>query len=140
VTTLTDKLELIGMSLSFFIPELIISSGILFIIAIGLLKKGNASLLTFFCLILFSASFFYHVFNWSLYAVPTRIFSGMLRSDDFSAYLKILFDVSGILTVLMTWRKQKQQAHLSEYYALLLAVVLGSHLLVMSMNLIMVFI
>ena len=30
--------------------------------------------------------------------------------------------------------------HLSEYYALLLAIVLGAHILVMSTNLIMVFI
>ena len=40
---------------------------------------------------------------------------------------------------MMTWRRKKEQQHLSEYYALILAVVLGSHLLVMSMNLIMVF-
>ncbi|MBA4055272.1 MAG: NADH-quinone oxidoreductase subunit N [Marivirga sp.] len=64
----------------------------------------------------------------------------MLRSDDFSAYMKMIFDAAGIMTVLMTWRRQKKQTHLSEYYALLLAIVLGAHLLVMSMNLIMVFV
>ena len=140
MTDLREKLELIGMSLSFFIPELILTSGILLLIVIGLIKKERASLLTFVCFVLFVLSFLFVFFNWSLYAIPTKIFNGLLRSDDFSAYLKMLFDIAGILTVLMTWRRQKEQAHLSEYYALLLAVVLGAHLLVMSMNLIMVFI
>lgn len=128
------------MSLSFFIPELILTLGILLLIAIGLIKRERASLLTFVCFILFVLSFLFFVFNWPLYTAPTKIFGGLLRSDDFSAYLKMLFDAAGIFTVLMTWRKQKEQAHLSEYYALLVAVVLGAHLLVMSMNLIMVFI
>ena len=63
----------------------------------------------------------------------------MLRHDSFSAYLKILIDIAGILTVLMTWRNPKQQ-HLSEYYALVITVVLGAHLLVMSNNFVTVFI
>ncbi len=63
----------------------------------------------------------------------------MLRHDGFSTYLKILIDVAGIFTVLMTWRNQKQQ-HLSEYYALVITVVLGAHLLVMSINFVTVFI
>ena len=63
----------------------------------------------------------------------------MLRNDDFSAYLKILIDAASILTVLMTWRNKKQ-LRLSEYYALLMGAVLGAHLLVMSMNLVTIFI
>lgn len=140
MATLIEKLESIGMSLSFFIPELVLASGILFVIGIGLVKKDNLSLLTLASFILFSISLLYHAINWSLYSVPTPIFSGMLRSDDFSAYMKMLFDIAGLFTVLMTWRNQKKQAHLAEYYALLIAIVLGAHLLVMSMNLIMVFI
>jgi len=140
VIDLTEKLELIGMSFSFFIPELILTAGILLSLTIGLIKKENVSLLTFVGFLLFGMSFSYFVFNWTLYHIPTKIFNGMLRSDDFSAYLRMLFDVAGLFTVVMSWRKQKEQEHLSEYYALLLAIVLGAHLLVMSMNLIMVFI
>jgi NADH-quinone oxidoreductase subunit N len=40
----------------------------------------------------------------------------------------------------MTWRRQNEQLRLSEYYSVILAVLLGAHLLAMSMNLIMVFI
>lgn len=140
MVTLTEKLASIGMSFSFFVPELILAAGILVIITIGLVRGNNTLLLTMACLLLFSISLFCHAISWSLYSIPTKIFSGMLRSDDYSAFLKMIFDVAGILTVLMTWRVQKKQLHLSEYYALLLAIVLGAHLLVMSMNLIMVFI
>ena len=48
----------------------------------------------------------------------------MLRSDDFSAYLRILFDVAALFTVLDELENKKQMRH-SEYYALLLAAVLG---------------
>ena len=58
----------------------------------------------------------------------------------FGSYLKILIDVVRIFTVLMTWRNQNEQLRLSEYYAVVLAVLLGAHLLVMSMNLVTVFI
>ncbi|MDH4090300.1 MAG: NADH-quinone oxidoreductase subunit N [Cyclobacteriaceae bacterium] len=137
---LKDKLELIGMSLSFFVPELVLIVGIILLIGIGLRKKQYPPLLTFLSLLLFSFSFLCYVFTWRIYVTPQKIFNGFLRSDDFSAFLKMLFDVAGILTVLMTWRKQKEQRYLPEYYALLFAIVLGAHLLVMSMNLIMVFI
>ena len=70
---------------------------------------------------------------------PTDLFNNMLRSDSFSAYLKILIDIGGIFTVVMTWRNQKQE-QLSEYYALVITVVLGAHLLVMSMNFVTIFI
>jgi len=128
------------MSISFFVPELILIAGIVLLIGVGLRKRGNPSWLTFLSLLLFSCSLLCCVFSWQIYATPHKLFNGFLRSDDFSAFLKILFDVAGVLTVVMSWRKQQEQRHLSEYYALLFAMTLGAHLLVMSMNLIMVFI
>ncbi len=128
------------MSLSGFVPELILTIGIVLLIITGLFKKSKTSLLTGLAFLLFTLSLLFHATQWSLYSTPVKIFSGMLRTDDFSAYLKMLFDLAGIFTVIMTWRGKQEQAHPSEYYALLVAVVLGAHLLVMSMNLIMVFI
>ena len=90
-------------------------------------------------LVLLLLSMFFIVFNWESYSVPQKLFNGFLRSDDFSACFRILFDIGGILTVFMTWRRAKEQLHLSEYYTLILSIVLGAHLLAMSMNLIMVF-
>jgi hypothetical protein len=54
--------------------------------------------------------------------------------------LELLFDLACVFTVLMTWRRQNEQLRLSEYYAVILAVLLGAHLLAMSLNLLMVFI
>jgi NADH-quinone oxidoreductase subunit N len=127
------------MSISFFVPELILSVGIFFIILIGLIKKEISSLLTFTSLAIVATSLWLAIVQKQQHVVPINLFVGMIRVDGFSIYLKILIDVATILTVLMTWRRKKEQQHLPEYYALILAVVLGSHLLVMSMNLIMVY-
>ncbi|MEO7992223.1 MAG: NADH-quinone oxidoreductase subunit N [Chryseolinea sp.] len=136
---LSDKLELIRMSISFFVPELILSIGILIIIIAGLIKKENLSLLSFFSLGIVALSLGYGVVQTRQHILPVNLFVGMIRVDGFSGYLKILIDIGALLTVLMTWKNQKEQKHLPEYYAMIVAVVLGAHLLVMSMNLIMVF-
>jgi NADH-quinone oxidoreductase subunit N len=139
VTGLTEQLELIRMSFAFFIPETILTSGMIILLVVGLIRKDAATLLTILSIATFLISLIVHVVYWSVYSSPQNIFSSMLRSDNFSAYLKILIDIAGMLTVIMTWRHKKQQ-HLSEYYALVLTVGLGAHLLVMSINLVTVFI
>ncbi|HOX84070.1 MAG TPA: NADH-quinone oxidoreductase subunit N [Chryseolinea sp.] len=137
---LSDKLELIRMSISFFIPELILIIGIILIILIGLIKKENKTLLLSFCsLVIVALSFWFGVIQTGQHTSPVNLFVGMIRVDGFSTYLKLLMDAGTILTVLMTCRRQKEQQHLPEYYVMILAVLLGSHLLVMSKNLIMVF-
>lgn len=76
-----------------------------------------------------------------MYAVPGKLFGEFIRSDQYSAYFKILIDIGAILTVLMSLRsKEISEKFNAEFYTLLLAAVLGAHLLVMSSNLIMVFI
>jgi NADH-quinone oxidoreductase subunit N len=139
VEVLSDKLELIRMSISFFIPELILSIGIILIILIGLIKKENLTLLSLFSLSIVALSFWFGIIKTGQHASPVNLFLGMIRVDGFSTYLKFLMDAGTILTVLMTWRRQKEQQHLPEYYVMILAVLLGSHLLVMCKNLIMVF-
>jgi NADH-quinone oxidoreductase subunit N len=126
------------MSFTFFIPEIILSLAIVALIIAGLIRKKGTHLHVI-SVLAFSAALFIHIFNWKLYDEPINIFNAMLRSDSFSAYLKILVDFAGILTVLMTWRNPKQQ-RLSEYYALIVTVSLGAHLLLMSINLVSVFI
>jgi NADH-quinone oxidoreductase subunit N len=126
------------MSFSFFIPETILSLAIVIVIIAGLSKKTGTHL-HILAFLAFAASLLLHIFNWNIYEAPLNIFNGMLRSDTFSAYLKMLVDVAGMLTVVMTWRNPKQQ-RLSEYYALIITVSLGAHLLLMSINLVSVFI
>ena len=137
-TGLTEKLEWINESLQFFVPELIVITGIVLLVIIGLVRKSY-QIHSFTTLFILLSSFSYTILHWSDYTVPVKLFGGMIRSDDFSAYLKILFDVAGMLTVFMSMRNQKDQKHASEYYTLILSIMLGAHLLVMSMNLVMVF-
>ena len=137
-TGLYEQLELTWMSFKFFIPEVVLISAVILLLVIGLVKQQAKGLLTFLSFSALIISLLAIIFFWPI-ETPTGLFYNMLRSDRFSAYLKILIDVGGIFTVLMTWRNQKQQ-QLSEYYALVVTVVLGAHLLVMSNNFVTVFI
>jgi NADH-quinone oxidoreductase subunit N len=139
VTGLYDQLELIRISFGFFIPEVILTAAVVIVIIAGLIKKEGTLLTTSLTFIGFLLSFLTLVLYWPENDAPVNLFGGMLRSDSFSAYLKLLIDVAGMFTVLMTWRNQKQR-YLPEYYALILTVGIGAHLLVMSINLVMVFI
>jgi len=140
VTDLSVSLEEIAKGINSFIPELILSGGVLLLIFVGLFKRVTPSMLSFVALVFSVLSLFVIITNWAEFSVPVTIFNGFLRTDDFSSYLKVLFDVSCVFTVLMTWRRQNEQLRLSEYYSVILAVLLGAHLLAMSTNLIMVFI
>jgi NADH-quinone oxidoreductase subunit N len=123
-------------------PELILACGILLIIFCGLFFKGkktNAHALL--ALALFTASAAYAILCWDFYKIPSRLFVNMILTDQFSAYFRILIDVAAVLTVLMTLRsKELTEKFNSEFYTVLVAAVLGSHLLMMSTNLVMVFI
>ena len=58
MTDLKEKLELIGMSLSFFIPELVLTAGILLVVCIGLIKGEKDTILTVASILFFALSFF----------------------------------------------------------------------------------
>jgi NADH-quinone oxidoreductase subunit N len=139
VTGLPAQLDSIGMSFPFFIPEFVLTAAIAILILTGLINKTATSASAAISMLILVISVAIHVLLWPLYQGPVNIFNDMLRSDGFSAYLKILIDFAGILTIIMTWRS-KNQEHVSEYYALLITAVLGAHLLVMSINLVTVFI
>ncbi|MBT1687728.1 NADH-quinone oxidoreductase subunit N [Dawidia soli] len=133
---LSETIALVRSSLHAFVPELILSLGILLVLLAGLLnrRRGRLTLMVFGTIVLSLVTLPHH-------AAPFghTLFGGMVRSDNFSAYLRALIDVGGVLTLVMAWRDTRTTERLSEYYSLLLAVILGAHLLVMSQNLLMVF-
>jgi NADH-quinone oxidoreductase subunit N len=137
VSDVIEQVESIRMSFGYFVPEILLSLSIVALLVAGFFK-GNASRFHLIAALGFSASLLLQAYTRELYSNPVSIFNEMLRSDAFSAFLKMLVDVAGILTVAMTWRLRTQE-RLSEYYALLLTVALGAHLLMMSTNLVMVF-
>lgn len=141
-TGLTIKLDTISNDIRYVIPEIILGIGILLIIFAGLIVRNKKSEIisgaSFFIL---TASLAYTIVYWLSYASPHLLFDGMLRADDFSALFKVLFDIGGILTILMSMKSLELKANRfnSEYFTLILSSVLGAHLLAMSMNLMMVF-
>jgi NADH-quinone oxidoreductase subunit N len=142
-TGLNTKLEGISTGIFYMIPEIFLSIGILLIILAGLITRNrkNIQIISWLTILIFITSTTYILFNWPLYSTPTLVFEGMIRTDDFSSFFKILFAISGVFTVLMSIRNNelKENKFTSEYYALLTSAVLGAHLLVMSVNFIMVF-
>lgn len=138
ITTLpADKLKLIQESLPYFIPELVLSGGIVLILLAGLIFRSATVhyILTVVTLLVSIAAIILH---WSHFQANHALF-GMLHSTSFSTFLKILFDIATILTVAMSWQKEGIRKHTAEYTTLLLTVTLGAHLIVMSTNLVMIF-
>jgi NADH-quinone oxidoreductase subunit N len=135
---LTDILDQIDNSLMHFGAELLLIVAILILITAGLVWKSTPALIHVLAIVFLVAAIIPEVHQLK---EPSRlIFSGMLRTGNSLAdYLKILFCVSGLLTAVMTWRSERAQERLSEYYALVLGVILGANLLVMSENLVILF-
>jgi NADH-quinone oxidoreductase subunit N len=138
VEYLANKLSSIEASFILLGPELMLSTGIVILVILGLFKKITRTTLTAMSALIFVLTIAVS-FALSRWTHDESLFEGMLRRDSFSLYLGFLIDLSALLTVAMTWRRQQLQRALSEYYALLITIALGAHLLVMSVNLLMVF-
>jgi NADH-quinone oxidoreductase subunit N len=131
---MNELLHNLSGSLSWFAPELILLIFLLLTLTLGLLKIHQHILLA-----VCSAGF---IISGTLViqdglTLHEDLFNGMLSVDGTSAYLKILIDISGLLTCLLSVKKPKE--YRSEYFLLLFAIALGGHLLVMSTNFIMIF-
>src|ERR671920_59332 len=69
------------------------------------------------------------------------VVSGALAMDDLTRLLTVMFSLAGIGTVLLSWRgAAAAEAGEGEYYALLLASILGMVLLVAAENFVVLFI
>ena len=132
---LNELLEGITESFAYVIPEIALAIGILLLLAAGLLRK-NANLffnLTTIILAVASSS----IIAGSGLRTEAALFNGMLQRNGLADFLMLLVDASVVLTCLMSIRGGDK--HRSEYYALILSIALGCHLLVMSSNLVIVF-
>jgi NADH-quinone oxidoreductase subunit N len=138
VEDVANQLSSVKASFVLLGPELVLSTGIVILVILGLIKKIQRPTLTAISALTLVLAIALS-FALSYKATDESLFGDMLRRDSFSLYLSFLIDISTLLAVAMTWRRQHLQRALSEYYALLITVTLGAHLLVMSMNLLMVF-
>jgi NADH-quinone oxidoreductase subunit N len=130
-------LDWINGSLAQFATELILGSGILILLILGLIKKYSSSTAVVSIVILVIAL----ITIVNAFDAPhlLRMFHGMAQNTSTIICFKLLFSVGGILTVLMSL-KDRSAPYRSEYYTLIIAIVLGANLLAMSANFIMTFI
>ena len=130
-----ESLNIVYRSIILLYPELVLTAGIVLLILLSLFKNLPAytSLLLVSLVLLLSATV-------SLTESDKSgvLFDGMLRKESFSFTLKILIDVAGIFACLMCLGNKKS-FRLSEFSVMVLAVILGGHLLVMSHHLLMIF-
>lgn len=77
--------------------------------------------------------------DWSRQEEAVDLFAGMIINDRFSSWLKILCDLAGAFTLLLSWPAAHERKHVPEYAALVLSVVLGAHFLSMSAGMVMIF-
>jgi NADH-quinone oxidoreductase subunit N len=131
---MNELLHNISGSLSWLIPEAILVLFLLIILTLGLFKLNQNILLALGSIGFITSASLVIYCNWNIHQV---LFGGMLRMDGTSSYLKLLIDISGFLTCLLSLKKPK--AYRSEYFVFLLTIALGGHLLVMSTNFIMIF-
>lgn len=129
-----DQVNTIVQSLAWIVPEIVLAFAFLIILIAGLLKIRSKVILIF-SVVIFTIVFL-HVTS-TFYSNSPLLF-GMLRTDSVSSFIKLLANLSAFLTCLLSFRNTRE--HVSEYFAFLVAIVLGAHLLVMTTNFLMIFI
>src|SRR3990172_2846869 len=124
-------------SLSFFLPEIILSATILLLIILDLLARSKnviGPIAALGCVVALIATF-------DLYtAQPGLLFHRMIVLDNFSLFFKVLALAAAILTIwISVGSNEIKQVHQGEFYALLLTSALGIFFMASSSNLLMAY-
>lgn len=127
-------------SLSYFLPELILTIFTLVVLVVGMFnsEREGFDLPTGLTLVGLAAAFAAHL---RLYdAGPHFLFAGMLALDRLAVFFKGFFILSGIVTVLISiYSTELSLPRKSEYFSILLAIVLGMCLVASSTDLLMLY-
>ncbi len=134
---LHDILKGISSSLLHLIPEGALMIGFFVLLVAGMINNQRNILFASITLATSLTSILLIAGN-HLSSVHS-IANGMLIRDGGADFIMLLVDVSVALTCLLSLRNAPRR-HRSEFYAFLLAVAAGCHFLVMSNNLVMVFV
>lgn len=120
-------------SLSFFYPEIILSSTILLLIVLDLVIRSQRSL----ALVAIIGCVGSLLATFDLYSAQQGwLFHRMIILDNFSLFFKVFALVAAILTIWMSLGSNEiRQVHQGEYYTLLLTCALGMFFMASSINL-----
>ncbi len=127
-------------STSWFVPELVLTAGTLFLFAIDLFWKkhpGRVARLTAGALLVLAAT---AVALAAQGKSPQTLFNGMIANDAFALFFKWLFlGAAGLTVVIAAQGKDFPAARVGEFYALLMAIVLGMFLMASATDLLMMY-
>jgi NADH-quinone oxidoreductase subunit N len=142
--TLHDKLRDVLGSLQGIVPEVVLSLFFLFIVLADLIaaQRYKGWLLPSLTIAGFLITFFTVVRTAGLEpGQQESLFLDMLKLNGRIVLFKCIFLVAGIITVLMTTISQLpvKKRPAGEYYAVLIALILGLHLTVMASNLLFIY-
>ncbi|NTV05093.1 MAG: NADH-quinone oxidoreductase subunit N [Chlorobiaceae bacterium] len=128
-------------SVGFFIPEIYLSVLFMLLILIDLVAKGRKNnLLSITTLLGLAGSIFFIYQQHSM--PPGEFFFGMYVLDEFALFFKYFFVLSGILAVIVTMADEqfdREVKSMGEYYALIVAMVIGMIMMASSADLLMIF-
>jgi NADH-quinone oxidoreductase subunit N len=137
---LFNQLKQIQQDSTFFFPELILSVLFVVIILLGLIfKKQQSWLIPFIVFIGLSTVL---LTEFEQLGMNKKLFSGMLSLHASAVYFKFLFAACGFLALgfsLLSNEINALKDKQLEYWGLIIAVLFGCHLLIMSVNFLMVF-
>ena len=141
---LKDILSNIQESLPLFFPEIGLVAGIVLLLLLDLfLSEQKRGVFKYFTSGVLVAVYGFSVSQYCPLVFGSTLFEGKLLLGKESVILKLLFELTGLGVVLFAIfdkNKFKKYEGRVEYYVLILAVVLGAHLMVMAENLLVVFI
>lgn len=140
IHSLLGRLEQIQASLGVLAPEGLLAVLFLLLLVLGLFRSNSISgilpWLTSFGLAGVMAFQFFGQSNYGL-----QSFGKMLWADGMADYGLLLFGAGGILTILLSelYKPIKIPAGHSEYFAIIVLIVLGLSLMVKAVNLLLLF-
>jgi NADH-quinone oxidoreductase subunit N len=129
-------------------PEICLLIFFIVLISVDLIgKKGASFILPLITLLGFIITLVltYNQFTNNILNISDKnevlLYSSFLKLDSYSCYFKFLFSFAGCITVVFTrFSSDYKREDKGEFYYILVAIVLGLNLLVMSNNLLMMFV
>ncbi len=142
MNTLSHTLASLSRSLTGLLPELALAGLFVLIILVDLVRHGKPGKPLTVLTLAGLAPTGYLVYRQavSLPKVQT-LFFGLLRVDGLAVYLKALIGLAAVLTLLLALAHpdERRRTNRAEWLAPFVALVLGAYLLVMSTNLLMLY-
>ncbi len=129
-----DKVQWVLDSLSFLHPELVLSTGVLLLFFSSFIRRPSHAIFRWLSSLALLVALALVIAEWPQRSLVLMV--NMLRWDQFASSIKVIILIGGLLSVWMG-RSSSRPIYTAEYFMLILSVCLGSTLLAMSMNFLM---